>query len=136
MPSEGAKDFETALALSVFFGMFGFDRFVLWACLILRFYLGYPAIGLAKMCTLGFLFVGQVQFMLSLHPWHTSRQHARAHVPLCSVVVGSDAQLVDIVMIALQIVGPADGTSYRMPYYGPRAARAASDADTFVVDDS
>ncbi|CAG9813507.1 unnamed protein product [Phaedon cochleariae] len=42
--------FETALLLSIFLGMFGIDRF----------YLGYPAIGLAKFCTLGFMFIGQL----------------------------------------------------------------------------
>ncbi|XP_050502714.1 TM2 domain-containing protein CG10795 [Diabrotica virgifera virgifera] len=42
--------FETTLLLSIFLGMFGIDRF----------YLGYPAIGLAKFCTLGFMFLGQL----------------------------------------------------------------------------
>lgn len=42
--------FDTAMLLSVFLGMFGIDRF----------YLGYPAIGLLKFCTLGFMFVGQL----------------------------------------------------------------------------
>ncbi|XP_076322159.1 TM2 domain-containing protein 1 biscotti isoform X2 [Tachypleus tridentatus] len=42
--------FETALLLSIFLGMFGIDRF----------YLGYPAIGLLKLCTLGFMFLGQL----------------------------------------------------------------------------
>ncbi|ESP00659.1 hypothetical protein LOTGIDRAFT_157945 [Lottia gigantea] len=42
--------FETALLLSVFLGMFGVDRF----------YLGYPAIGLLKFGTLGFMFLGQL----------------------------------------------------------------------------
>lgn len=41
---------EIALLLSVFLGMFGLDRF----------YLGYPGIGLAKLCTLGFMFLGQL----------------------------------------------------------------------------
>ncbi|CAG9865167.1 unnamed protein product [Phyllotreta striolata] len=42
--------FETTLLLSIFLGMFGVDRF----------YLGYPAIGLLKFCTLGFMFLGQL----------------------------------------------------------------------------
>ena len=42
--------------------------------------------GLAKFCTLGFLFLGQ---------------------------------LVDIILIATQIVGPADGSEYVIDYYGP-----------------
>ncbi|XP_039278044.1 TM2 domain-containing protein CG10795 isoform X3 [Nilaparvata lugens] len=67
--------FETALLLSIFLGMFGADRF----------YLGYPAIGLLKFCTLGFMFLGQ---------------------------------LVDVILIATQVVGPADGSNYVIPYYG------------------
>lgn len=67
--------FETAMLLSVFLGMFGADRF----------YLGYPAIGLLKLCTLGFMFMGQ---------------------------------LLDIILIATQHVGPADGSYYVIPYYG------------------
>jgi len=63
------------LLLSIFLGMFGADRF----------YLGYPAIGLLKFCTLGFMFLGQ---------------------------------LVDIILIATQVVGPADGSYYVIPYYG------------------
>lgn len=42
--------FDTALLLSIFLGMFGIDRF----------YLGYPAIGLLKFCTFGFMFLGQL----------------------------------------------------------------------------
>ncbi|XP_028403565.1 TM2 domain-containing protein CG10795-like [Dendronephthya gigantea] len=70
-------DHTTALMLSVFLGMFGIDRF----------YLGYPAIGLLKFCTLGFFFL---------------------------------FQLVDVILIAMQIVGPADGSAYVIDYYGPR----------------
>ncbi|XP_011406426.1 PREDICTED: TM2 domain-containing protein 1-like [Amphimedon queenslandica] len=44
-----------AVGLSLFLGMFGIDRF----------YLGYPAIGLLKLCTVGFFFIGQlVDFLL------------------------------------------------------------------------
>ncbi|KAK4289510.1 hypothetical protein Pmani_037525 [Petrolisthes manimaculis] len=67
--------YETALLLSVFLGMFGVDRI----------YLGYYAIGLAKFCTLGFLFLGQ---------------------------------LIDIILIATQTVGPADGSHYVISYFG------------------
>ncbi|XP_015775612.1 PREDICTED: TM2 domain-containing protein CG10795-like [Acropora digitifera] len=80
--------YETALLLSVFLGMFGIDRF----------YLGYPAIGLLKFCTLGFFFV-----------FH----------------------LVDIVLIATQVVGPADGSSYIIDYYGPRLTHISKNMFTY-----
>lgn len=50
-----------------------------------RFYLGYPAIGLLKLCTLGFMFLGQ---------------------------------LIDVILIATQVLEPADGSAYVIPYYG------------------
>ncbi|KAF2880690.1 hypothetical protein ILUMI_25480 [Ignelater luminosus] len=80
--------FETALLLSVFLGMFGADRF----------YLGYPALGLAKFCTLGFMFLGQ---------------------------------LIDIILIATQALGPADGSAYVVPYYGPSIEVVRSDNWTY-----
>ncbi|KAJ8930462.1 hypothetical protein NQ314_016744 [Rhamnusium bicolor] len=80
--------FETALLLSIFLGMFGVDRF----------YLGYPAIGLAKFCTLGFMFLGQ---------------------------------LIDIILIATQVVEPADGSAYVIPYYGPAVEVIRSDNYTY-----
>ncbi|XP_078353859.1 TM2 domain-containing protein 1-like [Oculina patagonica] len=80
--------YETALLLSVFLGMFGIDRF----------YLGYPAIGLLKFCTLGFFFV-----------FH----------------------LVDVILIATQVVGPADGSEYIIDYYGPRLTHISRNMDTF-----
>ncbi|XP_018319786.1 TM2 domain-containing protein CG10795 [Agrilus planipennis] len=83
--------FETALLLSVFLGMFGADRF----------YLGYPAIGVAKFCTLGFMFLGQ---------------------------------LVDIILIATQTLGPADGSSYIIPYYGPKVNILQSNNWTYRLE--
>ncbi|XP_046443668.1 TM2 domain-containing protein CG10795-like [Daphnia pulex] len=80
--------FETSLLLSVFLGMFGADRF----------YLGYPAIGLFKLCTLGCMFLGQI---------------------------------VDIILIATQTVGPADGSHYIINYFGPRLSRLELDNDTY-----
>lgn len=79
--------YDTALLLSVFLGMFGIDRF----------YLGYPAIGLLKFCTLGFFFL---------------------------------FQLVDIILIASQIVGPADGSDYIVDYYGPGLIHITQDNST------
>ena len=78
---EGCKwtngyEFDTALLLSIFLGMFGVDRF----------YLGYPAIGLLKFSTLGFFFLGH---------------------------------LLDVILIASQILGPADGSYYVVSYFGP-----------------
>ncbi|OTF80281.1 TM2 domain-containing protein-like protein [Euroglyphus maynei] len=69
--------YEITLILSIFLGMFGIDRF----------YLGYPAIGLLKFCTLGFLFLGQ---------------------------------FIDIILIAMQIVRPADGSNYIIKFFGPK----------------
>ena len=78
---EGCKwtngyEFDTALLLSIFLGMFGVDRF----------YLGYPAIGLLKFSTLGFFFLGH---------------------------------LLDVILIASQILKPADGSYYVVSYFGP-----------------
>ena len=58
-------------------GVFGVDRF----------YLGYPAYGLIKLCTLGGFFF---------------------------------LYLLDIILIALQIVKPVDNSSYIIKYYGPK----------------
>ncbi|XP_057376953.1 TM2 domain-containing protein CG10795-like [Daphnia carinata] len=80
--------FETSLLLSVFLGMFGADRF----------YLGYPAIGLFKLCTLGCMFLGQI---------------------------------VDIILIATQTIGPADGSYYVINYFGPKSIPLKLDNDTY-----
>eukprot|EP00053_Salpingoeca_punica_P019817 m.202970 g.202970 ORF g.202970 m.202970 type:complete len:216 (+) comp17730_c1_seq1:2844-3491(+) len=88
--TENIYEYETALLLAVFLGFTGADRF----------YLGYPALGLLKLCTCGFFLVGQ---------------------------------LIDIILIALQIVTPADGTSYLMNYLGPRISRFSINNETYIV---
>jgi len=82
--------FETALLLSVFLGWLGVDRF----------YLGYPAIGLVKFATFGFMFLGQ---------------------------------LIDILLIATQVLKPADGSSYVIDFYGAASTRVLRDNHTFLV---
>ena len=68
-----------------------------------RFYLGYHAIGLAKLCTLGFLFLGQ---------------------------------LIDIVLIATQTLGPADGSDYVISYYGAGINVISMDNETYRMPQS
>uniref|UniRef100_A0A0M3I0H5 TM2 domain-containing protein n=2 Tax=Ascaris TaxID=6251 RepID=A0A0M3I0H5_ASCLU len=41
--------------------------------------------------------------------------------------------LADIVMIALQLLGPADGTAYSMPFYGPKASPVRFSNETYVA---
>eukprot|EP00040_Diaphanoeca_grandis_P013022 m.65900 g.65900 ORF g.65900 m.65900 type:complete len:228 (+) comp23616_c0_seq1:84-767(+) len=43
--------------------------------------------------------------------------------------------LVDVVLITLQIVGPADGSSYYMPYYGPRSIRMSTKMESETFED-
>ena len=86
----GEKKFTTALLLSIFLGTFGIDRF----------YLGYPAIGLLKFCTLGFFLI---------------------------------FQLVDVILIAAQVLKPADGTDYVIDYYGPRLIHLSPNEDTYYL---
>ena len=82
------KSFNTALLLSIFFGMFGVDRF----------YLGYTAIGLFKFCTFGF-------FMIF--------------------------QFIDVLLIASQVLKPADGSDYLMDYFGHRLIHVTRTDDTY-----
>ena len=48
------KSYSVACLLSLFFGVFGVDRF----------YLGYPVIGLIKLCTFGMLGIGALADVL------------------------------------------------------------------------
>ncbi|CAB1450491.1 unnamed protein product [Pleuronectes platessa] len=80
--------YKVAVALSLFLGWIGADRF----------YLGYPALGLLKFCTVGFCGIGT---------------------------------LIDFILIAMQIVGPADGSSYIVDYYGARLTRLSITNQTY-----
>ncbi|XP_066547764.1 TM2 domain-containing protein 1 isoform X2 [Amia ocellicauda] len=80
--------YKVAVALSLFLGWLGADRF----------YLGYPALGLLKFCTVGFCGIGS---------------------------------LIDFMLISMQIVGPADGSSYIVDYYGARLTRLTITNETF-----
>lgn len=67
-----------AVSLSLFFGMFGLDRF----------YLGYPAIGLVKLCTFGFFLVGQlVDFLLILLQYVGPADRSDYYVPFYGPIV-------------------------------------------------
>ncbi|CAH2311181.1 TM2 domain-containing 1 [Pelobates cultripes] len=80
--------YKIAVALSLFLGWLGADRF----------YLGYPALGLLKFCTVGFCGIGS---------------------------------LMDFILISMQIVGPSDGSSYIIDYYGARLVRLSINNDTY-----
>ncbi|KAM9324648.1 LOW QUALITY PROTEIN: TM2 domain-containing protein 1 [Gastrophryne carolinensis] len=80
--------YKIAVALSLFLGWLGADRF----------YLGYPALGMLKFCTVGFCGIGS---------------------------------LIDFILIAMQIVGPSDGTSYIIDYYGARLSHLTINNETF-----
>ncbi|XP_023574068.1 TM2 domain-containing protein 1 [Octodon degus] len=80
--------YKVAVALSLFLGWLGADRF----------YLGYPALGLLKFCTVGFCGIGS---------------------------------LIDFILISMQIVGPSDGSSYIIDYYGTRLIRLSITNETF-----
>ncbi|KAM5148288.1 LOW QUALITY PROTEIN: TM2 domain-containing protein 1 [Mantella aurantiaca] len=80
--------YKVAVALSLFLGWLGADRF----------YLGYPALGMLKFCTVGFCGIGS---------------------------------LIDFILIAMQIVGPSDGSSYIIDYYGARLIHLSINNETF-----
>ncbi|XP_058887948.1 TM2 domain-containing protein 1 isoform X1 [Acipenser ruthenus] len=80
--------YKVAVALSLFLGWLGADRF----------YLGYPALGLLKFCTVGFCGIGS---------------------------------LIDFMLISMQVVGPSDGSSYIVDYYGARLTRLCITNETY-----
>ena len=67
-----------------------------------RFYLGYHALGLIKLSTLGFFFLGQ---------------------------------LIDVILIATQVVGPANGKGYLIDLYGAKLHRLQVNELTYFYSD-
>ncbi|TRY98742.1 hypothetical protein DNTS_024108 [Danionella cerebrum] len=105
--------YKVAVALSLFLGWIGADRF----------YLGYPALGLLKFCTVGFCGIGSlVDFML------ISMQRFRAKP--AGPGVGS-SRLQEAIMASLSIVGPSDGSDYIVDYYGARLTRLSITNETY-----
>lgn len=82
--------YTTAVGLSVFLGWLGIDRF----------YLGYPALGLLKLCSFGVFGIGA---------------------------------FFDFMLIALQVVIPADGSDYIIDFYGPRIDHMSINNETYYV---
>ncbi|XP_051929973.1 TM2 domain-containing protein 1 [Hippocampus zosterae] len=80
--------YKVAVASSLFLGWLGADRF----------YLGYPALGVLKFCTVGFCGIGT---------------------------------LVDFILVAMQMVGPSDGSDYIVDHYGARLSRLAVTEHTY-----
>ncbi|OCT84850.1 TM2 domain-containing protein 1 isoform X1 [Xenopus laevis] len=80
--------YKVAVALSLFLGWLGADRF----------YLGYPALGMLKFCTVGFCGIGS---------------------------------LLDFILVSMQIVGPSDGSSYIIDYYGARLVHLSINNETY-----
>ncbi|CAD7682403.1 unnamed protein product [Nyctereutes procyonoides] len=81
-------DLNIGVQVSLFLGWLGADGF----------YLGYPALGLLKFCTIGFCGIGS---------------------------------LIDFIPISMQIVGPSEGSSYIIDYYGTRLTRLSITNETF-----
>ncbi|VDK51372.1 unnamed protein product [Gongylonema pulchrum] len=40
--------------------------------------------------------------------------------------------LVDVVLISLQLLGPADGSAYRISFYGPKSTAVRFSNDTYI----
>ncbi|XKL59721.1 hypothetical protein PGB90_000737 [Kerria lacca] len=59
--------------------------------------------------------------------------HAIGLFKFCTLGFLFIGQLVDVVLIATQTVGPADGSYYIIPYYGPRLEILRSNNETFRI---
>ncbi|XP_067846371.1 TM2 domain-containing protein 1 isoform X2 [Heptranchias perlo] len=160
--------YKVAVALSLFLGWLGADRF----------YLGYPALALT-----GWLLTGAAirlaaghetwkqlqstsiilqshwksisgeQTLVPLSPPPPHNQNLEIHLlsklatgfymdyfytlsllgllKFCTVGFCGIGSLIDFVLISVQIVGPADGSSYIIDYYGARLTRLVIDNDTY-----
>ncbi|TSK53709.1 TM2 domain-containing protein 1 [Bagarius yarrelli] len=137
--------YKVAVALSLFLGWLGADRF----------YLGYPALGLLKFCTVGFCGIGSlVDFIL------ISMQQ---HLCLCAVLLRGSRSMREANEYVVRwaplplplpqlgtwppepppeltlrppesdgkIVGPADGSDYIVDYYGARLVRLSITNETY-----
>ncbi|KAK2554594.1 TM2 domain-containing protein 1 [Acropora cervicornis] len=68
------------------------------------------------------LMAGWVAEILSLEAWL---------LKFCTLGFFFVFHLVDIVLIATQVVGPADGSSYIIDYYGPRLTHISKNMFTY-----
>ena len=96
------KSYSLACLLSLFFGVFGVDRF----------YLGYPVIGLIKLSTFGMLGIGALADLLLIL------------LQVCNF------KCIRIYNWSIKRVGPSDGSDLIMPYYGFRVNYMWSDENT------
>ncbi|MEQ2172608.1 hypothetical protein GOODEAATRI_022876 [Goodea atripinnis] len=151
--------YKVAVALSLFLGWLGADRF----------YLGYPALGLLKFCTVGFCGIGTlIDFILiamqvspnllrckhtnqsgadrkedgekepgSEGKGHHQRMDGQAdrlqHFMVLNLFLLqlSCGEVKEPVLYLLQIVGPADGSNYIVDYYGARLTRLSITNETY-----
>ncbi|KAK2509447.1 hypothetical protein MC885_011647 [Smutsia gigantea] len=102
--------YKVAVALSLFLGWLGADRF----------YLGYPALGLLKFCTVGFCGIGSLIDFILISMQVSSFQ---SRLTTFTFKFEFDDHLL--------IVGPSDGSSYIIDYYGTRLTRLSITNETF-----
>ncbi|CAM4656972.1 unnamed protein product [Leuciscus chuanchicus] len=123
--------YKVAVALSLFLGWIGADRF----------YLGYPALGLPDQLSTcvrtkgpGLLKVPLVPgfFVRGAQEFVKGRLTPRwSLLKFCTVGFCGIGSLVDFMLISMQIVGPSDGSDYIVDYYGARLTRLSITNETY-----